>query len=60
VNHDFYVSLKRVGVFLGSKRKYVPVTSVEIRWLNGVPVDKPVCGYTGELCITGSNNFIDI
>ena len=24
-----------------------------IRWIKGVPPDKPVCGYSGELCVEG-------
>ncbi|XP_053378037.1 atrial natriuretic peptide receptor 1-like [Mercenaria mercenaria] len=45
-------TFQRVGIFLGSKRRYMPLRSTEIRWLNGVPVDKPLCGFSGELCVT--------
>ena len=24
-----------------------------IRWIKGVPPDRPVCGYSGELCVEG-------
>ena len=38
-------------MFLGSKLNFTVSSENEIYWLKGVPPDKPVCGYTGELCI---------
>ena len=45
-------------MFLGAKLNYTTSPDAEIRWLKGVPPDKPACGYTGELCIEGNFNPI--
>ena len=42
-----------MGSFLGSSRNYESLPGVKVRFPNGIPLDKPICGYTGELCIKG-------
>ncbi|XP_052677730.1 atrial natriuretic peptide receptor 1-like [Crassostrea angulata] len=44
-----------VGKFFGSTLLYSPVPGVEIKWIKGIPVDVPDCGFTGELCIRNRN-----
>ncbi|WAR13368.1 ANPRA-like protein [Mya arenaria] len=42
---------ERVGRFRGATQLYAPTTDVYIQWPAGLPVDRPPCGFTGELCI---------
>lgn len=44
-----------VGKFFGSTLLYSPVPGMEIKWIKGIPVDVPDCGFTGELCIRNMN-----
>ncbi|XP_021348353.1 atrial natriuretic peptide receptor 1-like [Mizuhopecten yessoensis] len=45
-----------VGTFKGSTLQYIPVLGVAIHWPNGLPIDEPICGYTGDKCIAKDNN----
>ncbi|XP_053402705.1 atrial natriuretic peptide receptor 1-like [Mercenaria mercenaria] len=50
-----------VGRFRGATQQYVTQENVQIVWPNGLPVDKPKCGYSNELCVeTIENNTTTI
>ncbi|XP_061187794.1 atrial natriuretic peptide receptor 1-like, partial [Saccostrea echinata] len=40
-----------VGKFYGATLNYSPVAGIDIKWIKGLPVDVPACGFSGELCI---------
>ncbi|XP_060570066.1 atrial natriuretic peptide receptor 1-like [Ruditapes philippinarum] len=45
-----------VGRFRGATQQYVTENNVDIVWPNGLPVNKPRCGYSNELCIEPPDN----